>query len=175
MPMKDATTEPFAARLYFIPKLIRSLQGFIVRVLRRYFERAPGWVLLTTRGRKTGLPREVLLPCERVSDGTMFVISTYGNRSDWIRNIRRDPAVRISCAGWVFDARAEIVEDEAAKEALVAANPFFVPMPLGWLNTLHRTVLRPLTVAFLRWWVSDRPVVIIRQLPGGAAPASRSL
>ena len=24
------------------------------------FERAPGWVLLTTRGRKTGIPREVL-------------------------------------------------------------------------------------------------------------------
>lgn len=169
------TPEPFAARLYFIPRLIRRLQGLIVRVLRRYFERAPGWVLLTTKGRRTGLPREVLLPCERVSDGTMFVISTYGHRSDWIRNIRRDPAVRTSCAGWVLDARAEIVEDGPAKSALVAANPFFVPLPLGVLNTLHRTVLRPLAVAFLRWWVSNRPVVIIRQIPGAGVSSRRSL
>jgi len=30
----------FAARLHFIPRSIRSLQGAIVRLFRRYFERA---------------------------------------------------------------------------------------------------------------------------------------
>jgi deazaflavin-dependent oxidoreductase (nitroreductase family) len=159
--------EPFAARLHFIPRVvIRPVQSTLVRVFRRYFEQAPGWVLLTTTGRKSGLPREVLLPCERFAGG-MIVISTYGTRADWMRNIGRDPNVRVTSAGWVLDARAEVVDDLAAKRALVSAHPFFAPAPFGPINFLHRTLLRPLTVAFLRWWVSNRPVVVIRpRTPG---------
>lgn len=74
--------EPFAARLHFIPRALRGPQNTLVRLLRGYFERAPGWVLLTTRGRNTGLPREILLPCERSSEG-LILISTYGWRSNW--------------------------------------------------------------------------------------------
>jgi deazaflavin-dependent oxidoreductase (nitroreductase family) len=144
-----------------VPRAIRPIQTALVRLFRRYFETAPGWVLLTTTGRRTGLPREVLLPCERWRDA-LVVISTYGSRSDWIRNIRRDPRVRVTCAGWVLDARAEIVEDLDAKRAIVAAHPFFPPAPFGVLNLLHRTVLRPVSVAFLRRWVTLRPIVVIR-------------
>ncbi|MGH7818183.1 MAG: nitroreductase family deazaflavin-dependent oxidoreductase, partial [Candidatus Binatia bacterium] len=124
-------------------------------------ERAPGWVLLTTRGRRTGIPREVLLPCERMHDG-LFVISTYGFQSNWIRNVAEDPRVSVTAAGWVLPGRAEIVRDLDAKRALVAAYPFFPAAPVGPLNWLHRTLLRPLTKAFLRWWVTSRPVVVIR-------------
>jgi hypothetical protein len=92
----------------------------------------------------------------------MLVISTYGTRSDWMRNIARDPRVRVTCAGWVVDARAEVIDDLAAKRALVTSHPFFAPAPFGWVNFLHRTLFRPLTVAFLRWWVSGRPVVVVR-------------
>jgi len=156
------TPEPLAARFHVIPRvIIRPVQMALVRVFRRYFERAPGWVLLTTTGRKTGLPREVLLPCERFADG-MIVISTYGTRSDWMRNILRDPRVRVTAAGWVVAARAEVVDDLATKRALVSAHPFCAPAPFGIVNWLHRTVLRPLTVGFLRWWISNRPVVVIR-------------
>lgn len=154
-------SEPFAARLHFVPRLIRPVQAAVVALFRRYFERAPGWVLLTTTGRRTGVPREVLLPCERSAEG-MIVISTYGERSNWIRNLRRDPRVRVTCAGWLLDARAEIVDDLERKRSLVSAHPFFAPAPFGLLNLLHRTLLRPLCVAFLRWWIRSRPVVLIR-------------
>jgi hypothetical protein len=40
-----------------VPRAIRPIQTALVRVFRRYFETAPGWVLLTTTGRRTGLPR----------------------------------------------------------------------------------------------------------------------
>ena len=153
--------QPFAAQLHFIPRVIRPLQGAIVRLFRRYFEQAPGWVLLTTTGRRTGLPREVLLPCERWRD-TLIVISTYGWRSDWIRNLRRDPRVHVTCAGWVLPAQAEIIEDLEAKQAIVTAHPFFVPAPFAVLNFLHRILLRPVWVPFLKWWVRSRPVVVIR-------------
>ena len=154
--------EPFAAKLHFLPRVVlKPIQSTLVRVFRRYFERAPGWMLLTTTGRKTGLPREVLLPCERNRDG-LYTISTYGRRSDWIRNLEREPRVRVTAAGWTIPARAEIVDDLERRRAIVAADPFFVPLPIGPLNFLHRTIFRLPTVAFLRWWVTNRPVVLIR-------------
>ncbi len=157
--------EPRAARLHGITRLTRYPQAVIVRVFRRYFESAPGWVLLTTTGRKTGLPREVLLPCERFADG-LIVISTYGGRSDWMRNMRADARVRITCAGWHLNGRAEIVHDVAKKQSLISAHPFFPPAPFGLVNLLHRTLLRPVWVPLLRWWVRGRPVVVIRPADG---------
>jgi deazaflavin-dependent oxidoreductase (nitroreductase family) len=156
-----AVPEPFAARVHAITRVTRVPQGFLVRLFRRYFENAAGWLLLTTVGRRTGLPREVLLPCERFAEG-LYVISTYGRRSDWMRNIGRNPRVEVVCGRWRVAARAEIVDDEDAKRALVSAHPFYPPLPLGLVNFVHRTLLRPLTVAFLRWWVQGRPVVVIR-------------
>jgi len=157
--------EPAAARLHFITRLTSRVQGLLVRLFRSYFERAPGWVLLTTRGRRTGLPREVLLPCERFQDG-LIVISTYDRRSNWIRNIERDPKVRITSAAWVLPARAEIIDDVDTKRSLVTAHPFFPPAPVFPLNSIHVTLLRPLTVAFLRRWVTYRPVILIRPAGG---------
>ncbi len=156
--------EPFAARLHGVTRFTRYPQAGIVRLFRRYFESAPGWVLITTTGRKSGLPREVLLPCERF-DGGLIVISTYGERSNWMRNMRANPRVRITCAGWRVNGRAEIVHDRATKQSLVSTHPFFPPAPFGLVNLLHRTLLRPVCVAFLRWWVRGRPVVVIRQEP----------
>lgn len=155
--------EPFAARLHWLPRVVlRRPQALLVRLLRPYFERAPGWVLLTTVGRKTGLPREVLLPCERDKD-SLLVISTYGLRADWIRNLRKTPSVWVSWGGDSVPARAEIVEDVAAKRALMTARPFFPPLPIGPLQFLSRTLLRLPTAAFLRVWVGPRPVVVIRR------------
>jgi hypothetical protein len=78
--------EPFAARLHGFARAIRRPQEALVSFLRRDLERAPHWVLLTTRGRKTGLPREVLLPCARDGD-RVLVISTYARRAAWIKNL----------------------------------------------------------------------------------------
>jgi deazaflavin-dependent oxidoreductase (nitroreductase family) len=153
--------EPFAARLHFVPMALRAPQNALVRRLRRYFERAPGWVLLSTRGRKSGLPREVLLPCERSAE-FLLVISTYGWRSHWIRNIQHDPEVRVSCGGWAVLAEAEIVEDLDRKRALVEAHPFFPAAPFAPVHAVVRTLLRPLLVQLLRVWVAPRPMVVIR-------------
>lgn len=158
--------EPVAARLHWIPRALRGPQGALVRALRYYFEHAPGWVLLTTSGRKTGLPREVLLPCERTADG-MILISTYGARSDWVRNIQRNPQVHVTCGGWVLPGHAEVVEEVGAKRALVTEHPFFPAMPVAPFHLLLRVLLRPLLVLFLRQWVGPRPVIFVRasQIP----------
>lgn len=160
---------PFAARLHAIPRAFRGVHRVLIRTFRRYFSRAPGWVLLTTTGRTTGLPREVLLPCERTPD-TLIVISTYGWQSDWIRNIRDDPRVRMTSAGWVVEGEGTIIEEVEAKRALVTAHPYFAPVGIGWLQDVTRVVCRPLLVVFLRWWVTQRPVVVIRR----ATPHART-
>jgi deazaflavin-dependent oxidoreductase (nitroreductase family) len=118
-------------------------------------------VLLTTRGRKTGLPRDILLPCERTRE-TIILISTYGHRSNWIRNIERDPRVTVTCGGWTLGGRAEIVEDVERKRAIVSADPFFAAAPFAPVHALLKTVLRPFLVLFLRAWVTPRPVVLVR-------------
>ena len=156
-----ARREPLAARLYGIPLAIKPIQDALVRIFRRYFERAPGWVLLTTRGRKSGLPREILLPCERTRE-TIILISTYGHRSNWMRNIERDPLVTVTCGGWQIAGRAEIVEDVERKRAIVTADPFVPAAPFAFVHALLRTVLRPFLVLFLRAWVTPRPLVLVR-------------
>jgi deazaflavin-dependent oxidoreductase (nitroreductase family) len=158
-----AAKEPLAARLHFIARDFGRLQAAAVRRFRHYFERAPGWVILTTRGRKTGLPREVLLPCERSAD-FVIVISTFHWRSDWIRNLRRNPDVTVTCAGWAVPARAEIVEDSERKRAIITAHLFFPTAPFLPVHAVLRTILRPLLLLWMRKWVAPRPMVLIRPL-----------
>jgi len=160
--------EPRAARFHPVAVALSRPQNLLVHLFRHYFERAPGWVLLTTTGRKTGRPREVLLPCERTREA-LLVISTYGWRAHWLRNLQQDPRVRFTAAGWILSGRAEVIEDTARKQALVAADPFFPGAPFVWVHAVVRTLFRPLLVLLLKRWVEPRPVVLVRpELQSGA-------
>lgn len=152
--------EPFAARLHGFARAIQRPQRALVDRLRGDLERAPHWVLLTTRGRKTGLPREVLLPCAR-EGRRVLVISTYARRAAWLRNIEACREVKITSGGRTIDATAEVVDDLARKHALVAELPFVPLVPLLFVQKLARGALRPLVLPWLRRWVAPRPVVWI--------------
>lgn len=162
--------EPRAARFHPVAVALSRPQNALVGVFRHYFERAPGWVLLTTRGRKSGKPREVLLPCERTREAVLL-ISTYGWRAHWLRNLREDPRVRFTAGGWILSGRAEVIEDNAQKRALVAADPFFPAAPFVWVHAILRTLFRPLLVFVLRRWVEPRPLVLVRPELRGEADA----
>ena len=152
--------EPWAARLHFVARAIRPPQEAVVSRFRRDVERSPHWVLLTTRGRKTGLPREVLLPCAR--DGNrVLVVSTYARRAAWIRNLEACAEVELTSRGTKVAGRAEIVDDVARKHALAAEMPFVPLAPVGFAQSLARGALRGLAVAWLKQWVTPRPVVLI--------------
>ena len=108
------------------------------------------------------MPREVLLPCTR-SDNHVFLISTYGWQSDWIRNLRRNPEVKVTCDGVVVSGHAEMIEDLDDKTRIVTEHPFVPAAPFELVNAVAlTTAMRPLLVAFLRQWVAPRPVVVIR-------------
>ena len=145
-----ARVEPFAAKLHFIPRSLRRVQGALVNSQRDYFSHAPGWVLLTTTGRRTGLPRETLMPCTR-SENQIIMISTYGWQSDWIRNLRKNPQVKVTRDGVEVSGIAEVVEDRERKRRIISENPFVIP-PFAIVRAIASGPLRSVTTASLRRW-----------------------
>ncbi|NIS82804.1 MAG: nitroreductase family deazaflavin-dependent oxidoreductase [Anaerolineales bacterium] len=67
-------------------------------------------LLLTTTGRKSGLPRVTPLQYEEIN-GAFFVGSMRGKKADWFRNILEDPRVNLRVGRRRFDAIAEPVSD----------------------------------------------------------------
>jgi deazaflavin-dependent oxidoreductase (nitroreductase family) len=79
---------------------------------------------LTTTGRVTGRPHEIeiwfaLIPERRA----LYMLSGGGDRSDWVKNLRRDPDVEVRIAGERYSGRArearDAEEDELARRLLV--------------------------------------------------------
>ncbi len=67
-------------------------------------------LLLTTTGRKTGIPRVTPLQYEEL-DGAFYVGSARGREADWFRNVVADPCVRVRIGSREFEAFAEPVTD----------------------------------------------------------------
>ncbi len=67
-------------------------------------------LLLTTTGRRSGLPRLTPLQYEE-SDGAIYVGSARGVKADWFRNLVADPRVRVQIGARSFQALAEAVTD----------------------------------------------------------------
>jgi len=70
---------------------------------------------LTTTGRVSGEPREIEIWFALDGD-TLYMLSGGGDRSDWVRNLRRGPEVGVRIADRTFEGRARIVSDEEEKE-----------------------------------------------------------
>ena len=90
-------------------------------------------LLLTTRGRKTGLLRVTPLQYEQI-EGKYYVGSAFGARADWYRNILADPGVRVRVGRKEFDAFAEPSSDPSQiadfLEVRLARHPRMIGMML---------------------------------------------
>ena len=67
-------------------------------------------LLLTTTGRKTGLPRVTPLQYEEI-DGAYYLGSSRGQKADWFRNILANPHVEVRVKSRRFRGVAETVTD----------------------------------------------------------------
>ena len=67
-------------------------------------------LLLTTTGRKSGLPRVTPLQYEEVG-GAYYVGSARGTKADWFRNILVNPCVQVRVKSRKFEALAKPVTD----------------------------------------------------------------
>lgn len=78
-------------------------------------------LILTTKGRTSGLPRHVVVEFRR-HGRKYYVVSGWGASTDWFRNIEAEPRVTLQYGAQVIDARARLVDDHA--EALRALYMF---------------------------------------------------
>jgi deazaflavin-dependent oxidoreductase (nitroreductase family) len=66
---------------------------------------------LTTTGRVTGRPHRIEIWFGLAGD-TLYVLSGGRGRSDWVRNLRREPSVTVELGDAEFRGEARVVEDE---------------------------------------------------------------
>ncbi len=85
-----------------------------------------GWLLghrflmLTHRGRKSGLSRQTVVEVVTYDQvtSTYIIASGWGEKSDWFRNVQKTPQVSVNVAGRQFQAEAQILSIAQAAEAL---------------------------------------------------------
>lgn len=80
--------------------------------------------LLETRGRRSGRPR--VTPVTNGLDGDRFwIVTEHGTRSDYVRNLRRDPRVRVKAGPRWRTGTARLVDDDPRERLalIAAANP----------------------------------------------------
>ena len=95
---------------------------------------------LTTTGRITGRPHTIEI-WFAIGGEILYMLSGGRDRSDWVKNLRRDPEVTVRIADERFEGRARVVEnpeeDTLARRLLVEKyeqNP-------GSLSNWRRTAL----------------------------------
>jgi len=77
----------------------------------------PFQTLLETTGRKSGEPRRTPLDGSRVGDQFWFV-SEFGDKSQYVKNIKANPAVRVRLKGRWHSGTAHLVPDDDPHERL---------------------------------------------------------
>ncbi len=90
-----------------------------------------GWLLgdrflmLTHKGRRTGRARETVIEVVRHDrpEDTYYVVSGWGEKSDWYQNIRKSPSVTIQVGGRKLQAEALFIPLEKAAGILESYAP----------------------------------------------------
>ncbi|TXC97596.1 nitroreductase/quinone reductase family protein [Streptomyces sp. ISID311] len=95
----------------------RAVTSFQRRIGNPLLSRLPRQTLLETTGRKSGLPRRTPIGGRRIGREFWFV-SEYGDRSQYVRNIRAHPQVRVRIKGRWYAGTAHPVPHDDARARL---------------------------------------------------------
>ncbi|MFC1442811.1 nitroreductase/quinone reductase family protein [Streptacidiphilus sp. N1-10] len=95
----------------------RTVTAFQRRIVNPVARRMPGQVLLETTGRKSGLPRRTPVGGRRIGDA-FWLVSEYGDKSHYVRNIQADPQVRVRLKGVWHTGTAHLLPDDDVRARL---------------------------------------------------------
>lgn len=91
-------------------RAVTSFQRHVANPLAR---QSPSQTLLETKGRTSGLPRRTPVGGRLVGQ-EFWLVSEYGDKSQYIRNIQADPQVRVRVKGrWHTGTAHPLPEDDA--------------------------------------------------------------
>lgn len=97
---------------------------------------------LTTTGRVTGKPHEIEIWFGLVGN-TCYLLSGGMDRSDWVKNLLKNPSVTVRIGGQTFRADARVVQDEQEETMArdLLADKYSERNANGSLSTWARTAL----------------------------------
>jgi deazaflavin-dependent oxidoreductase (nitroreductase family) len=88
-------------------QVVHRVQRLVVNPVGR---KMPG-VILETTGRKSGQPRRTAVG-GRLVDSQFWMVSEHGEHSDYVRNIKANPAVRVRIGGRWRTGTAHLLPDD---------------------------------------------------------------
>ncbi|MGZ8801517.1 MAG: nitroreductase/quinone reductase family protein [Mycobacterium sp.] len=99
-----------------------SVRDSVTKFFQKYvgnqvMGRMPSQTLLETTGRKSGEPRRTPLGGRRVGDQFWFV-SEFGEKSQYVRNIKANPDVRVRLNGRWHRGTAHLLPEDDARARL---------------------------------------------------------
>lgn len=122
----------------FAPRsVVRAYQRANNRLMLPVLGWLPGWGVVETVGRRTGLRRQVPVG-GRVTKDAFWLVAGNGRHSAFVKNLEATPRVRVRARGQWHDGTAQIVDDDPLPR-LLRSNPLnglFV-----WLANRHSEML----------------------------------
>ena len=87
---------------------------------------------LETIGRVSGRPHEVEMWFAAGADGWIYMLAGKRERRDWVKNLRRNPSVRVQVGGVYYSGVAHIIEDIEDIEGDQRARRLLAAKYQGW-------------------------------------------
>ena len=98
------------------PLSVRLLNPFMRRALEAGLV-PRGWALLETTGRRSGQPRRVPVG-DGLRGGQFWIVAEHGRHADYVRNIERDPRVRVKVGRRWYTGTAHVLVDDDPRALL---------------------------------------------------------
>jgi deazaflavin-dependent oxidoreductase (nitroreductase family) len=104
----------------------KGLLRLLLRLPIYLYQARLGWLLgsrfllLTHRGRRSGHQRQTIIEIvlhDRAT-GTYFIVSGWGEKSDWFRNVQKTPDVNVQVGRTEFTATAERLPFDKSRQVL---------------------------------------------------------
>jgi deazaflavin-dependent oxidoreductase (nitroreductase family) len=104
-------------------RLVRAYQKFLGNPLFRPSAGfVPGWALVETVGRRSGVPRRVPVG-GKLRAGSFWLVAGAGRESQFVRNIEADPKVCIRVHGRWRLGVAHVLDGDDPRRRLLRLNP----------------------------------------------------
>jgi len=141
-------------------RMMRPLNRLAVKRLKSGKGGPKVVLLLTTTGRKSGLPRLTPLQFEQV-DGAYVLGSARGLQADWVQNILACPQVTVEVGGQRFNAAAEVLTDNAKIADFFMLRLQRHPLMMRMMYLMEGLLLNPKRADFEKL-AASKVVVVLR-------------
>jgi len=142
---------------------MKPLNARMAANYKRGFGPARAVLMLTTIGRKSGLPRVTPLQFEEV-DGEYYIASARGQVADWFKNIQANPNVHVQIREREFDAVAEPVTDPIRIADFIGQRLKRHPVMIRLIMTLFDGLPLRFTRADLEAFCQDKAMAVLHPI-----------